>query len=468
MLIAQSEEAFRPVRAPFVPVVITDKPAISVVGLGYVGAVTCGCLGGLGHRIVGVDIDPVKVSAVGEGRAPMHEAGLDALLQDAVTTGLLSTTGDLAAAVAETDVTFVSVGTPTAMDGGCDTRFIEAVADGIGAALRDKDDFHVIVLRCSVPPGTTNGVMTRRIAEASGKRAGVDFGVAFVPEFLREGAAVEDFHEPPKTVIGATDPRTAATIARIFEPIEPDPLLTEVETAELVKLVDNVWHATKVCFANEVGRLSKSMGVDSRSVMDVFCRDTKLNLSEAYLRPGFAYGGSCLPKEVRAVSHLAGRNGVSLPLVDSLGRSNAVQIAEALRLVRATGARRVGVLGLAFKPGTDDLRESPILEVMAELTADGVALSAHDRAITRRAPLASQLAYVRHGAGGLARLARTLPQMLRDTPEAVIAESDAVIVVHADPAYRAALAGVAMPVVDLVGLFREEGSIPGQCEGIGW
>lgn len=467
MLIAQPEQAFRPVRTPFVPVVVTDKAAISVVGLGYVGAVTCGCLADLGHRVVGVDIDPVRVSTVGAGRSPMHEAGLDAMLQDAVGLGLLSATGDLAAAVSGTDVTFVSVGTPTARDGSCDTRFIAAVADGIGAALRDKDDFHAVVLRCSVPPGTTRGLMTRRIEAASGKTAGVDFGVAFVPEFLREGAAVEDFNAPPKTVIGATDTRTAGIVARIFAPIDAAPVLTGIETAELVKYVDNVWHATKVCFANEVGRLAKSIRVDGRAVMDIFCRDTKLNLSEAYLRPGFAYGGSCLPKEVRAVSHLARSNGVSLPLVESLDRSNAVQIAEALRMIRATGARRVGVLGLAFKPGTDDLRESPILDVMAELLADGVALSAHDRAIRSMSSLGSQLAYVRHGSSGLARLAQALPQTLRECPADVIAASDALVVVHGDPAYRNAVAQAAIPVIDLVGLFAPD-CAPQGSEGIGW
>jgi GDP-mannose 6-dehydrogenase len=285
-----------------------------------------------------------------------------------------------------------------------------------------------------------------------------------VPEFLREGAAVTDFHDPPKTVIGTSDARTAATLTRIFEPVDAAPLTTGIETAELVKYVDNVWHAAKVCFGNEVGRLAKSMGLDGREVMDIFCQDTKLNISPAYLRPGFAYGGSCLPKEVRAVSWLGARNGVSLPMVESLERSNAAQIAEALRLVRATGARRVGVLGLAFKPGTDDLRESPILEVMAALMDDGVALTAHDPAITP-ATLATRRRA--DAVQGRPAFAARLPEMLAESAEAVIAGTDAVIIAHPDPRYRAALEGARARVIDLAGLF-ETRTTPRACEGIGW
>jgi GDP-mannose 6-dehydrogenase len=467
MHISPSIKAVRPIRARFEPVVIGAKPAISVVGLGYVGAGTCGCLTALGHRVVGMDADPDRTVAIGAGRTPIHEAGLEDLLAEGVAAGLLQVTGDLAGAMAATDVTFVSVGTPTAKDGGCDTRQLAAAADGIGAALRGKAGFLIVVPRFSVLPGTTQGLVAQRIARASGKAAGAGFGTAFVPEFLREGVAVRDFHEPPKTVISASDARTAATVARIFAPVDADPLMVGVETAELVKSVGSVSHAAKVCFANEVGRLAKSLGVDGREVMEVFCRDTKLNLSAAYLKPGFAYGGSCLQNEVRAVAHLAARNGVQLPMVDSLGRSNAVQIAEALWLVRATGASRVGVLGLAFKPGTDDLRESPILELIAGLAGEGVALIAHDRAVISATPIARQLAYVANGAGGLGRLARDLPAMLADSPASVITGSDAVIVTHADPAYRAALAGAGLPVIDLDGLFGRDVA-PAACAGIGW
>jgi GDP-mannose 6-dehydrogenase len=453
--------------AEFRPRIISDKVAISVVGLGYVGAVSCACLSAFGHKVIGVDLDARKVDLIGRGASPIHEVGLGELLSDGVAVGRLFTTDDLRRAVTDTQMTIVAVGTPTAQGGGCDFTYIETAARTIGEALAAKDGFHAVVLRCSVPPGTTRTVMGRIIEEASGKLAGIDFGLAFVPEFLREGVAVEDFHNPPKTVIGATDDRTAAMVARVFDEVDAAPIRTDLETAEMVKYVDNVWHAMKVCFANEVGRLSKSMGVDGRRVMDVFCQDQKLNLSPCYLKPGFAYGGSCLPKEVRAVSHLADTHDVELPLIASLGRSNEVQVAEALRLIRQTGARRVGILGLAFKAGTDDLRESPILDVMAELQDDGVKLLAHDAAVTPSTPIAQQLAYVRNGAPGLARLARRLPGLLCDEAADVVAAADVVIVTHNLPEYRALLATSRVPVVDVVQLF-DTPPAGRSYAGIGW
>ncbi len=306
------------------------------------------------------------------------------------------------------------------------------------------------------------------IEEVSELKAGVDFGVCFNPEFLREGVAVEDFYAPPKTVIGANDERSAAILSRIYEEVDENPIITTVETAEMVKYVDNVWHATKVCFGNEVGRLCKPLGVDSHEVMDVFVQDTKLNLSPYYLKPGFAFGGSCLPKEVRAVSHIAKQQGVALPMIDSLTVSNKTHIAEAADMVRKTGAKKVGVLGLAFKPGTDDLRESPILEVIAALNAEGVEVMVHDVAITPETPLDGQLAYVRHGSPGLQALASDLPKMMRVNVRDVAAEADALIVTHANDLYREVLTETpGTPVIDLV---RVEKEAPQRAtyNGIGW
>ncbi|MEP1521476.1 nucleotide sugar dehydrogenase [Ascidiaceihabitans sp.] len=292
--------------------------------------------------------------------------------------------------------------------------------------------------------------------------------MCFNPEFLREGVAVEDFYAPPKTVIGANDDRSAMIMTRIFEAVDEAPIVTSIETAEMVKYVDNVWHATKVCFANEVGRLCKPLGVDSHDVMDVFVQDTKLNLSSYYLKPGFAFGGSCLPKEVRAVAHIAKEAGVSLPMIESLGVSNTTHIARAIEMVRETGAKTVGVLGLAFKPGTDDLRESPILEVIAALNGEGVKVVVHDPAITPETPLAGQLAYVRHGSAGLKSLAADLPSMLRGDCSAVVEAVDALIVTHANDLYRDTVANSgATPVIDLVRLKREAASHP-NYNGIGW
>ena len=447
---------------------LAARPSVSVVGLGYVGAVSTGCLAGLGHRVIGVDLDPARTGAIAAGRAPIHEKDLDALLAAGVADGLVTATDDVVAAVAETDVTFVSVGTPTAAHGGCDDSYIRAAARAIGEGLARKAAFHVVVMRCSIPPGTTLSVMVPEIEAASGLTAGRDFGVCFNPEFLREGVAVEDFHNPPKTVIGATDAATADLMCRLYGAVDPDPVVTSVEVAEMVKYVDNVWHATKVTFANEVGRLCKPLDVDSHAVMDIFVRDTKLNLSPYYLRPGFAYGGSCLPKEVRAVTHIAAALGVDLPLIGALENSNATHIAEAVRLVEATGARKVAVLGLAFKPGTDDLRESPILEAMAALLERGVEIAAHDPAITAKTRIEAQLAYVAHASQGLGRLAAGLRDMLAADAAAAIDGADAVIVTHPHPEYRALAATTDAPVIDLARLWPARSDQPAHVCGIGW
>jgi GDP-mannose 6-dehydrogenase len=280
--------------------------------------------------------------------------------------------------------------------------------------------------------------------------------------------AVADFHAPPKTVIGVTDPETAELMTRLYADVDEHPVVTSIKVAEMVKYVDNVWHATKVTFANEVGRLCKPLGVDSHEVMDIFVRDTKLNLSAYYLKPGFAYGGSCLPKEVRAVTHIANRLGVNLPLIGALESSNDTHIAEAVRLVQETGARRVAVLGLAFKPGTDDLRESPILEVMAELLEDGSEIIAHDHAITRNTRIESQLEYVKHASPGLGRLAAGLRGMLVDSAAEAVVRAQVVIVTHAHPTYRALAASIGKPVIDLARLYKSRSDQPANLCGIGW
>ncbi|MCK7613711.1 UDP-glucose dehydrogenase family protein [Roseibium sediminicola] len=448
---------------------IEPKDAISVIGLGYVGAVSLACLSSLGHRVVGADIDARKVDAIACGQSPIVEDRLGDLLTEGVSSDLLSATTDVKRAVLETDITFVSVGTPTSEDGGCDTRAIEAVARSIGEALREKDDFHVVVLRCSVPPGTTLKVMLPEIERVSGKIAGTDFGICFNPEFLREGTAVADFHAPPKTVIGVTDPRTASIIAKLYAPVDAKPIVTTVEVAELVKYVDNVWHATKVCFGNEVGRLCKPLGIDSHEVMDIFIQDTKLNLSPYYLKPGFAFGGSCLPKEVRAVSHLAEQLGVDVPMIDALIPSNREQVEQAVRLVRTTFAKRVAILGVAFKPGTDDLRESPVLDLIAELMREGIEVTAYDPAIRPGPHIAQQFDYMRYAAPHLKAVVDVLPRILKATPEAAIAKADAIVVSQNQPAIRSALASrkKEAAVVDLVRM-PATARASANYIGIGW
>ncbi|MEM6564333.1 MAG: nucleotide sugar dehydrogenase [Pseudomonadota bacterium] len=450
---------------------VSTKVAVSVIGLGYVGAVSTACLSSLGHRVVGVDIDLKKVEDIAAGRSPIHEKDLGRLLDEGVRSDLITATDDLAYAVRDTDVTFVSVGTPTASDGGCDYRFIESAARSMAVGLAQKSGFHIFVMRCSIPPGTTMKVMTPILERVSGKTLGVDFGIAFNPEFLREGVAVADFYAPPKTVIGATCDRTADILRDMYLPVDASPIITSIETAEMVKYVDNVWHATKVCFANEVGRLSKSLHVDSHDVMDVFCKDTKLNLSPYYLKPGFAYGGSCLPKEVRAVAHIAQNAGVSLPLIENLDVSNREQIEKAARMALETGANRIGILGLAFKPGTDDLRESPILEVIAELRRNGVQVLIHDPAVTCDTAIEGQLGYVKHGSSGLGDLIGELRGMLVETAEEVAERTDALIVTQNNLSYanvaRMAMEQFNVPVIDVVRLYEKSPNRQ-TYQGIGW
>lgn len=446
-----------------------ELPSVSIVGLGYVGAVSTACLSSLGHKVVGVDLDEQKVASIAAGQSPIHEMNLAEMLTAGVTRNLISATTDLHGAILDTDITFVSVGTPTAEGGGCDMRAINAVATTIGQALKVKQAFHTIVMRCSIPPGTTCGVMVPIIEEISGKIAGHDFGVCFNPEFLREGTAVEDFYNPPKTVIGASDEKTAAIIKELYAPVDENAIISSIEVAEMVKYVDNVWHATKVCFANEIGRICKPLDVDSHQVMDIFVQDTKLNLSPYYLKPGFAFGGSCLPKEVRAVSHLADELGVSVPLIDSLTPSNFDQIDVAVNALRSSGAKRVAFLGVAFKPGTDDLRESPVLNVIEAALADGLEVQLCDPAIEKGAHLDTQLAYLKQSCPHLQRTLANFSNMLSNEPESMLERCDAIVVSQKNSEFRQLVSEQmnAKTIIDVVRLFDERPSHDSYF-GIGW
>lgn len=445
------------------------KPSISVIGLGYVGAVSMACLSHLGFRMVGVDTSLEKVRAIKEGKSPIVEERLGELLAEGVEAGLVEATRNLIAAVLETDVTFMSVGTPTAADGGCDFTYVRQASRRIGEALALKSSRHVVVLRCSVPPGTTLKVVVPEIEAASGKKLGQDFGICFNPEFLREGVAVADFFAPPKTVVGTSDECTAAQVADIYGSIDENVIFTSIEAAEMVKYADNVWHATKVAFGNEIGRLCKSLEIDSHDVMEIFVRDRKLNLSPYYLRPGFAFGGSCLPKEVRAVAHIARQHGVDVPLVDSLMVSNEAHIEQAIRLLAPYAGKRIGFLGVTFKPNTDDLRESPTVALMARLQRKGESLIAYDPNLHFGSLLQGQMDYVKHATPWQAPLMDALPSMVVESADQLVSESDVVVVSHATTEFRDAVSrrGAGVHVLDLVRLSR---SVPvgGNYEGIAW
>jgi GDP-mannose 6-dehydrogenase len=352
---------------------------VSIFGLGYVGTVSAGCLAYDGHEVVGVDPLPMKVDLINRGQSPIVETDVGEIIAATANAGRLRATSDPSQAIRETELSFVCVGTPSQANGNLDLRYIRRICEQIGEALKSKNEHHTVVIRSTILPGTMRTIVIPILEEFSGKKAAVDFGVCNNPEFLREGSAVKDFRCPPKTVIGELDTASGDMLATLYQKIDAPLIRTDLETAEMVKYVDNSWHALKIGFANEIGNLCKSLGADAHEVMNIFCQDRKLNISTAYLLPGFAFGGSCLPKDLRALSYLAKMNDLDLPILTSILPSNEMQVNRGLQLIMDKGNKRVGILGFSFKSGTDDLRESPVIEVIERLLGKGYELRIYDR-----------------------------------------------------------------------------------------
>jgi len=424
--------------------------------LGYVGAVSAACFSDRGHSVIGVDPDIERVETLNRGESPIVEEGLGALLSHARQVGRLEATCDAYFAVTESDITLVCVGTPTAANGGCDLKYLRIAAEQIGRALSLKDDYHVVAFRSTVPPKTTRDVLIPILEKTSGKRCSTDFGVCFNPEFLRESSAISDFYEPPKTVIGGVDQRSSAALAQLYKGLPGELIETSIEAAEFVKYIDNTWHGLKVGFGNEVGRLCKKMGVDSHQVMDIFVKDTKLNLSPYYLKPGFAFGGSCLPKDTRGIMHLAAANQVSTPLIDSIIQSNDKHIDHSLALIAEHRVKRIGIVGLTFKAHTDDLRESPLLELVRQLRELGHQVSYFDPNVASE---------------DLLRMAvdQQTSQSRCATIEQLVGSVDLLVVGHNTDYGRDAASAAKrfMPVIDLVGLGNSF-KYAKNCEGVCW
>ncbi|UTW46605.1 nucleotide sugar dehydrogenase [bacterium SCSIO 12696] len=418
------------------------KPAISIFGLGYVGAVSAACFSDLGHKVMGVDLDDAKVANMNIGKSVIVEDGLDDLLSQAHDKNLLAATKDAEQAILSTDVSFISVCTPSNEDGSCNLSYLKEATRQIGAALKKKTGYHLVVYRSTVPPQTTRRVMIPLLEEFSGKQCGKDFGVCYNPEFLRESTAIDDFHKPPKTVIGATDKRSADYAARLYQSVDQAPIRTTLEAAELVKCVDNTWHALKVCFGNEVGRLCQAVDVDSHEVMDIFLQDTKLNLSPYYLKPGFAYGGSCLPKEIRSMQHLARSVGVDLPVINQIDVSNSRHIRHAEQLIADLPGASVGVVGVSFKPGTDDLRESPAIALMQQLKERGREVLFYDPYLN-----------FEQSAGVASDLGQSPKTTVCDHFFTLIRQSDVVVIAHNHP-YAEEIARIARLYTHVVDLVR--------------
>ncbi len=398
---------------------------ISIFGLGYVGAVSAGCLARDGHSVIGVDPYQPKVDLINAGQTPVIEADIGEIVATAVQTGTLRATNDVQEAVNDSDMSFICVGTPSLINGGLDLKYVRNVCEQIGVALKEKDGFHVVVARSTMLPGSMLDVVIPTLEESSGMIAGKDFGVCNNPEFLREGTAVYDFYNPPKTVIGETDTRSGDMLASIYKDMDAPLIKTDVKTAEMVKYSDNVWHALKVGFANEIGNISKAVGIDGHKVMEIFCQDTKLNLSPYYMKPGFAFGGSCLPKDVRALTYKAHSLDINVPILESIMVSNKCQIEKGLAMIMEKGNKDVGILGFSFKAGTDDLRESPLVEIIERLLGKGYNLKLYDRNVNLASLVGANRDYILNQIPHISKLmVQSIDEVLEQSGTIVIGNGD--------------------------------------------
>lgn len=436
---------------------------VSVFGLGYVGSVSAAAFADDGHDVVGVDVVEDKVSAVNEGRSPIVEPGLGDLLRRGVDAGRLRATTSTEDAVRATDLSLICVGTPSRKNGSLDLTYLTRVCDEIGQVLRDKDAYHVVVVRSTVLPGTTHGTVIPALEAASGKKYGEGFGVSVNPEFLREGTALRDFTHPPLTLVGHNHAADAAPTKALYQNIDAPLFSASIRVAEMIKYTSNTWHAVKVVFANEIGNLCKRLGVDSHEVMDIFCQDNKLNLSPYYLKPGFAFGGSCLPKDVRALQYRAKELDLEMPLVASVLASNHLQVEHAIDRIVETGRKKVGLLGFSFKADTDDLRESPMVILAEALLGKGYELSIYDRNVSMARLVGANKQYITEQIPHLSR-------HLCESIDQVIDQSDVIVIGNAAPEFSDAVTRCRpdQVVVDLVRIPLDFSKVNAQYDGICW
>jgi GDP-mannose 6-dehydrogenase len=420
---------------------------IAVFGLGYVGCVTGACLAQMGHTVHGVDVSAAKVRLLNSGQSPVLEQGLDGLVEKMVAEGRLQATLDPTEAFDRADISLVAVGTPSLGDGSANLDHVKLALGDIGRCLRGAKKFHVVALRSTVPPGTTESLVIPTLEKASGKEAGLDFGVCFHPEFLREGSSIQDFFNPPKTVLGTSDPRTARRLIRLWKPVKAPVFVTSFKAAEILKYADNTFHALKVAFANEIGSLCKRFDIDGGEVMRIFVQDTKLNISPLYLRPGFAFGGPCLPKDVRALGWLARKNGLHFPLIENILLSNARHLDRAVDLVLSAKRQRIGVLGLVFKSDTDDLRESPACELAKRLILARKRVRVYDPRVRFDRLLGANQTFIR-------KELPLLPRLMASSYSELTRTSDVIVLAGNHPEFEAAIRGLKKGkiLIDLVGL----------------
>ncbi len=437
--------------------------SISIFGIGYVGVVSAACLARDGHDVVAVDVDPGKIEAINAGQSPIVEVGIDELVRDMVAEGRLRATSDVAEAIGATDLSFVCVGTPSGDDGSVGLSYVTDVCRTIGTALKDKDAFHSVVIRSTIVPGSTEAACIPVLQETSGKTAGEGFGVGYYPEFLRESTAIADYYDPGLIVFGFMDSRTGAAIEELNANMMWDLHKVDIRTAEMVKYTSNTWRAVKVTFANEIGNIAKSAGIDGQTVMEILCSDTKAAMSPYFMRPGFAFGGSCLPKDVRALRHFAQQNETPSHILDAVLTANEAQIARAEKLVEKMGAEKVGFVGISFKPGTDDLRESPLVSLAARLIGKGIDVNIYDPFVKEAFDSGTP------GAGRGNESVPDLEQRLVGDLDALINDAGAVVVgnYYHEAADKLRSAAASRKIVDLARLDRDMVSSAGY-DGICW
>jgi GDP-mannose 6-dehydrogenase len=430
--------------------------------MGYVGTVSAGCLAMEGHEVIGVDPVRTKVDLINAGQCPIIEEDIGEIIAAMVKSGRLRATQDQDEAIRQTELSFVCVGTPSQSNGNLDLTYIRRVCELIGRALKNKSTRHTVVIRSTILPGTMLGIVIPTLEECSGKKAGADFGVCNNPEFLREGSAVKDFNAPPKTVIGQVDRESGDMLASLYSKLDAPFIRTDLETAEMVKYVDNSWHALKIGFANEIGNLCKAFSIDSHEVMKIFCQDKKLNISPAYLTPGFAFGGSCLPKDLRALGYKAKTHDLNLPIMNAILPSNELQVAKGLNLITEKGARKVGILGFSFKAGTDDLRESPMIEVIEHLIGKGYDLRIFDRNVSLASLVGANRDFILNRIPHISRL-------MVNGIDAVLSHAQTIVIGNKDPEFAGILERLSpgQHLVDFVRITNRR-SENGKYDGICW
>ncbi len=435
---------------------------ISVLGLGYVGAVSAGCLAKDGHEVIGVDPERTKVDLINAGRSPIIEKDIGEIIAEQASSGRLAASTDVASAVRHTDLVLVCVGTPSLSNGSIDLKYVRRVCEQIGRTLATHHGAPVIVMRSTMLPGTMRDVVIPTLEKYSGKKAGEEFGVCINPEFLREGTAVHDYYHPPKTVIGEMNRASGDLLAALYSEMPGPMIRTDIQTAEMVKYADNTWHALKVAYANEIGNLCKAVEVDAHKVMDIFCQDHKLNLSPYYLKPGFAFGGSCLPKDVRALLYKAKSMDVNVPILSAILPSNEQQIARGVQSVIEKGNKKVGILGFSFKAGTDDLRESPMVELVERLIGKGYDLRIYDRNVSLAALHGANKDYILNRIPHISRL-------MVDSIDEVLQHGKTVVIGNAAPEFAEVPRRVSdgQTIIDFVRVCNSR-TVLGVYEGICW